>query len=349
MGSPRPALQPRGRRLAARDLPPRHLPPSHLPNQGLERPDLGGGGGPGEGAPLDFLPERRVGLGGAVAGGEGAHGHAQRGHLLDGARVGDRAREEPELLGDDVLGEAPVQRLAQVDHAQEGQDARGAALALLQVLQELGQRAQRERRRQRRREQHVARPEDALREQREARGAVEHHVGVLAGQGGQELAQALLGAPAGLERQVQVAVGEVGREQVEPGIIGGADRLGEIGAAADQRARPPGDLRLDAEGEARRALRVEVPEQDARARARGQVGDVDGRRRLAHAALEVVGREDDHPSALSRELVYLFGSSALPWRRCRSSEYCREHASSRRLARKAHLTRLGTRARETGH
>ena len=73
------------------------------------------------------------------------------------------------------------------------------------------------------------------------------------------------------------------------------------------------------------------------------------RTRAGRRSSRAAARSERRASALSHEFVYILGSSALPWRRCRSSEYCREYASSRRLARKAHLTRRCTRTRETGH
>ena len=68
----------------------------------------------------------------------------------------------------------------------------------------------------------------------------------------------------------------------------------------DQRLAAALDPRLDPEQEARRALRVQVPEQGPAAVGGGQVGQVDGRGRLADAALDVVGGEDLHGGPRTR-------------------------------------------------
>ena len=82
-----------------------------------------------------------------------------------------------------------------------------------------------------------------------------------------------------------------------------------ISRLAEERSRTssPGaalDLRLDPEQVRARALRVEVPQQRPVAVARRQVGEVDRRRGLADAALDVVGGEDvAHANVSSHELA----------------------------------------------
>ena len=102
------------------------------------------------------------------------------------------------------------------------------------------------------------------------------------------------------EEQVHVAVGEVGGEQVQVVEVGALDRVVEGLGAADERLAAALDPGLDPEQEAGRALRVQVPEQRAVAVGGGQVGQVDGRGRLADAALDVVGGEDLHERPSSR-------------------------------------------------
>jgi hypothetical protein len=92
-----------------------------------------------------------------------------------------------------------------------------------------------------------------------------------------------------------VAVGEVRRQQVEPVGVGALELGLDVGLAAHQLSASALDLRLDPEQVRARALRVEVPQQRAVTVARGQRGEVDGRRGLPDAALDVVGRED-HPN-----------------------------------------------------
>src|SRR5690242_8315678 len=127
--------------------------------------------------------------------------------------------------------------------------------------------------------------------------------------GGQRLEQPgeLAGGPgagprfaSSVEEQVHVAVGEVGREQVQAVEVGALDRVVEGLGAADERLASALDPRLDPEQEAGRALRVQIPEQRPAAVGGGQVGQVDGRGRLADAALDVVRGEDLHERPSSR-------------------------------------------------
>src|SRR5690606_24676602 len=98
------------------------------------------------------------------------------------------------------------------------------------------------------------------------------------------------------EREVHVAVGEVGGQQVQPFHVGAAQQRVDVALAAHELGAAALDLRADAEQERARALRVEVPQERRVALAGGERGEVDRRRRLADAALDVVGREDAaHP------------------------------------------------------
>src|SRR6185437_11717751 len=127
-------------------------------------------------------------------------------------------------------------------------------------------------------DQHVGGVHDVLRDQRDARRTVEEHVVVLGGQRAEQLGELpgrLLVLPA--QDQVHVAVGEVGRDQVQVVEVGALDRVVQGLGAADQGLAAALDPRLDPEQEAGGALGVQVPEQGAVAVGGRQVGQVDGR------------------------------------------------------------------------
>src|SRR5262249_7558086 len=114
------------------------------------------------------------------------------------------------------------------------------------------------------------------------------------GQGGGKPLGRLLG---GVEDQVQLPVGEVRRQQVEPVEVGDLDRRVEVAAPFDQRGAAPLDAGPDPQQEAGCSLRVQVPQQHSQAVARREVADVDRRRGLADPALDVVCGEDLHQPA----------------------------------------------------
>ena len=123
-------------------------------------------------------------------------------------------------------------------------------------------------------------------------GQSRNDVVVLGGQRREHAGQAPRRALASRRAQVHVAVGEVGRQQVEPVVVGALDPRVDVASCRAPAAPPALDLGLDAQEVGARALRIEVPQQRARPVARGEVGEVHRRRGLPHAALDVVGGED---------------------------------------------------------
>src|ERR1035437_9936389 len=133
------------------------------------------------------------------------------------------------------------------------------------------------------------------------RRAVEENVVVAGGERAEQLGQgAGVPPPRPAKQQVHVAVGEVGRKQVQVVEVGALDGAVQRLGAADERFAAALDLGLDPEQEAGRALRVKIPQQGALAVGGGQVGQVDRGRRLADAALDVVGGVDLHREASTR-------------------------------------------------
>ena len=161
-------------------------------------------------------------------------------------------------------------------------------------LGELVERALRQRGGDGRHEQRVGGAEHALAGQRDARRAVEDRDVVQVGDRFQQRREAPGRALRVVEVEVEVAQREVGRNDVEPGVIGRVDVGRERRLVADEALDAALDDRLDAEAERRRALRVEVPEQHPGARAGRLVGEVDGRGGLADAAFDAVRGEDLH-------------------------------------------------------
>jgi hypothetical protein len=98
-----------------------------------------------------------------------------------------------------------------------------------------------------------------------------------------------------VEQQVHVAVGEVAGQQVEAIEVGALDGLVQPAGAPDEGLAAALDPSPDPEHVGRSGLRVQVPQQRAETVLGGQVAEVDGRGRLAHAALDVVGGDHLHP------------------------------------------------------
>ena len=89
-----------------------------------------------------------------------------------------------------------------------------------------------------------------------------------------------------------MAVGEVGRKQVETFVIGPLDQLRRVALEPHELAASALHLGPDPEQICGGPLRVEVPEQRPGAVAARQVRKVHGGRGLPHATLDVVGGED---------------------------------------------------------
>src|SRR6185437_13690879 len=123
---------------------------------------------------------------------------------------------------------------------------------------------------------------------------------VLAAKRRQQAAQPGRRFPLAVEMQVEVPVGEVGRQQIEVVEVRRLDRVVDRPLASDQCLAAALDLRPDPEQETGGRLRVEIPEQHPVSIAGGQVGDVDRGRRLAHAAFDVVRGDNLHDAAFGR-------------------------------------------------
>ena len=137
----------------------------------------------------------------------------------------------------------------------------------------------------------------------EARRAIEDDAVVALGQRFEQLGEPLLLAEIEQEA-IEPAQRRVGGEQVEPVE---ARCAGPASLARRPWRTPPAPCRASrlavAEDEARRRLRVEVPEQGPprRQRRRGP-GEVDRQRRLSDAALEAVNRDRRHRRTVAREM-----------------------------------------------
>ncbi len=169
-----------------------------------------------------------------------------------------------------------MQPLPAIDHREEGQYPRLVPVESGDELGELVERADRQRSRDHRDEQHVGGVQHALGQQRDARRAVEEDHVVIGPQRRQQPAQLAGGLLGAIQHQVEVPVGEVGRKQVQVVEVGPLDRALNRAGALEQRPAAALDPGPDPEQEARRGLRVQVPEQYPVAVARGQVGEIDG-------------------------------------------------------------------------
>src|SRR6185437_2970298 len=126
---------------------------------------------------------------------------------------------------------------------------------------------------------------------------------VLAAKRRQQAAEPGRRFPLAVQVQVEVPVGEVGRQQIEVVEVGRLDRVVDRPLASDQCLAAALDLGPDPEQEAGGRLGVEIPEQHPVSVAGGQVGDVDRGCRLAHAALDVVRGDNPHEAAFGRALL----------------------------------------------
>ncbi len=159
-------------------------------------------------------------------------------------------------------------------------------------LTELPERARRQGRRDQRDQQRVCGLEHTLGDERNTRGAVKEHPVVVTAQGREHPRDPARGPLGCVQGEIHMAVGEVRGQQIQALEIGPFDQLGDRALASHQPTPSAADLRLDPEQIRRSALGVEVPQQHPRTFARRQIREVDSSRRLAHAALDVVGRED---------------------------------------------------------
>src|SRR3712207_1956446 len=116
-------------------------------------------------------------------------------------------------------------------------------------------------------------------------------------QGHEQAADPIRGALRGVQVQVEVAVAEVGRHQVQLVEIGPLDPVVQRALALEQGMTATLHLGLDPEQVRGRTLRIEVPEEGAQTVAGREVGDVDRGRRLTDASLDVVGGHDLHRPA----------------------------------------------------
>ena len=123
-----------------------------------------------------------------------------------------------------VRRDLPVQPLAPVDHREERQDVRPVPVEAGDEFGQLVQGADRQRGRNQRHQQRVGRVEHTLGQQRDTRRAVQEDGVVLALQRGEQAGQAPLRPLRGVEQQVEVPVGKVGRQQVKAVVVGSLDR-----------------------------------------------------------------------------------------------------------------------------
>src|SRR5262245_28170344 len=103
-----------------------------------------------------------------------------------------------------------------------------------------------------------------------------------------------IGPAQSLEKQVELAICKVRRQEVEVVVVGGFDGLGQRIDLAQRLPSKAFHLRMDAEREARCRLGIEIPKQSSRTRRRGAVREVDGSGALADATLHVVNGDNDH-------------------------------------------------------
>lgn len=91
-----------------------------------------------------------------------------------------------------------------------------------------------------------------------------------------------------------MAVGKVGRQQVELRIVRPFDRRFQAVLAVEELFTAALDLGLDPEVKGRRPLGVEIPNQGPGSVPRRQIGEIDGGGGLTHAPFDIVGRENFH-------------------------------------------------------
>ncbi len=200
------------------------------------------------------------------------------------------------MVGREFDDQLTVQAFASVDHGKERyyHGIRGVFIAELEQLL-VG--ADRKVRRDQRDEEDIGHIEDILRDQRHTRRAVQKNDVVIVANLAQQFLEAACRAVVIVQLEVEVAVGIIGRNQIEIVEIRAADGFREIFFLFDQRRGATTDARFDAKVEARGALGIEVPEQAAQTAAGGEIGQVDRRRGFADAALEIISGDNFHEPA----------------------------------------------------
>ena len=104
---------------------------------------------------------------------------------------------------------------------------------------------------------------------------------------------------------VEVAVGKIRRQDVQPVVAAGDDEFVEFAFTGDQFLGRRVFLRLTAQDVGGGALRVQIPQQAPLPARRAQESQVHGSRGLADSALDVRDRDDLHPSPLRSDTVRL--------------------------------------------
>ena len=148
--------------------------------------------------------------GGRAARRESRHRGAAHGHLLDQGHGRDDRGGDVRAPGGQPGDDVAVQPLAPVHQGEERKHLGPGAAQVFDERGELVEGALGQSGRDQRHEQHVHGVQDILRNQRDARRAVQEHDVVLAGQRAEHAGQPPRGPLGLVERQVHVAVGEVG-------------------------------------------------------------------------------------------------------------------------------------------
>ncbi len=203
------------------------------------------------------------------------------------------------MFGGESGDEFAVQLPAAIEHREEGQELLDRQAAGDAEVAQLSIGAHGQRCRDHGHEQPVGGVEHVLRHAREMRRAVEEDEIVVVGERREQLLQPLRRLLQIVQREIEVTLSQIRRQQIEQRIVGAADRFAQILLALQQALEVVAGRALDAVVEARRALGIEIPQQRAMARAARAVGEVDRRGRLADAAFDVVSRNDEHAQIMA--------------------------------------------------
>src|SRR5262249_23690272 len=157
------------------------------------------------------------------------------------------------------LGSPPMQRLSTIDHAEERREFYACARSA-GPLDQSGDHPQRQHVWNGGREHRVGGSEDTFRQQREACRAIEKDELQLAAKCVEERPDQAFWLAKGTEESVDLAIGEVSRDQVQIVIIGFLDGGGQCIAVLERSLAEPCHARLHAKSEAGGGLRVEIPE-----------------------------------------------------------------------------------------
>ena len=239
------------------------------------------------------MPEALVGFGGHRPGQGRAQRLAKHAHALDVRRIGDDRGEHARLAGQTLHG-LQVHLLPFLGHGKENEQLGSAQAGGFEEVEQLPQGKHRQGGGDHGHEDVVRGVEDVLGQQGDVRRAVEKDALVVVLERAQHLGQPVVRLLAVVQGDVDVAVGEVRGQHVEVLVIRAPDVLLDVPAALEQLLAAEGVRRPDAEVVRGRALRVHVAEQRAPALEGRKVGEVDRGGGLAHAALDVVDRENTH-------------------------------------------------------